>query len=78
MQRCWWVATREASKTPRPPENSPFNNPWQYSRYLAAQLEGTGVHWVTIGYGQTRPRAAGPSPEAQQRNRRVEIGIVPR
>lgn len=55
-----------------------FQQSMAVQRYLAAQLEGTGVHWVTIGYGQTRPRAAGPSPEAQQRNRRVEIGIVPR
>jgi OOP family OmpA-OmpF porin len=45
--------------------------------YLAQQLEATGLHWVTIGYGQTRPRVAGPSPAAQQRNQRVEIGIVP-
>jgi outer membrane protein OmpA-like peptidoglycan-associated protein len=55
-----------------------FQQAMAAQRYLAAQLEGTGMHWVTIGYGQTRPRVAGPSPEAQQRNRRVEIGIVPR
>lgn len=46
--------------------------------YLAQQLRDTDVHWVTVGYGQTRPRVVGNSPDAIQRNQRVEIGIVPR
>jgi outer membrane protein OmpA-like peptidoglycan-associated protein len=55
-----------------------FQQAMAVQRYLDQQLGDTGVHWVTLGYGQSRPRVAGAGPEAQQRNRRVEIGIVPR
>ncbi|PZV00486.1 MAG: hypothetical protein DCF32_17515 [Leptolyngbya sp.] len=46
-------------------------------QYLSPQLEGGGVRWVPVGYGQTRPTAVGTTPADQQRNQRVEIGIVP-
>lgn len=46
-------------------------------QYLTPQLEGSGIRWVPVGYGQTRPTAVGTTPTDQQRNQRVEIGIVP-
>ncbi len=46
-------------------------------QYLAPQLEGSGTRWVAVGYGQTRPSTGGTTPGDQQRNQRVEIGIVP-
>lgn len=46
-------------------------------QYLTPQLEGAGIRWVPVGYGQTRPTTAGTTPADQQRNQRVEIGIVP-
>ncbi len=46
-------------------------------QYLSPQLEGDGLRWVPVGYGQTRPTAVGTTPADQQRNQRVEIGIVP-
>ncbi|MBD2113469.1 MULTISPECIES: OmpA family protein [Cyanophyceae] len=46
-------------------------------QYLSPQLEGGGIRWVPVGYGQTRPTAVGTTPADQQRNQRVEIGIVP-
>jgi outer membrane protein OmpA-like peptidoglycan-associated protein len=54
-----------------------FQQAMAVQRYLDQQLGDIGIHWVILGYGQTRPRAAGHSPEAQQRNQRIEIGIVP-
>lgn len=54
-----------------------FQQAMAVQQYLDQQLAEAGVHWVTLGYGQTRPRVAGSSPQAQQRNQRVEIGIVP-
>lgn len=47
-------------------------------QYLAPQLEGSGTRWVAVGYGQTRPSAGGTTPGDQQRNQRIEIGIVSR
>lgn len=47
-------------------------------QYLSPQLEGSGSRWVAVGYGQTRPSAGGTTPGDQQRNQRIEIGIVPR
>lgn len=46
-------------------------------QYLMPQLEGGGIRWVPVGYGQTRPTTAGTTATDQQRNQRVEIGIVP-
>ena len=46
-------------------------------QYLAPQLEGSGSRWVTVGYGTTRPLVAGTTAADQQRNQRIEIGIVP-
>lgn len=46
-------------------------------QYLSPQLEGSGTRWVPVGYGQTRPTTVGTTPADQQRNQRVEIGIVP-
>lgn len=46
-------------------------------QYLTPQLEGGGIRWVPVGYGQTRPTTAGTTAADQQRNQRVEIGIVP-
>ncbi len=47
-------------------------------QYLVPQLEGSGIRWVSVGYGQTRPSTGGTTPGDQQRNQRIEIGIVPR
>lgn len=47
-------------------------------QYLAPQIEADGMRWVPVGYGQTRPTTAGTTAADQQRNQRVEIGIVPR
>jgi outer membrane protein OmpA-like peptidoglycan-associated protein len=46
-------------------------------QHLAPQLEGAGARWVTLGYGYTRPRTTGATPAEQQRNQRVEIGVIP-
>ncbi len=45
-------------------------------QYLSAQLN-EDVHWVTIGYGSSRPLVSDDSPESRQRNRRIEILIQP-
>jgi outer membrane protein OmpA-like peptidoglycan-associated protein len=42
--------------------------------YLASNLAETH-HWVTVGYGQSQPLTHNQSPEARQRNRRVEIWV---
>ncbi|TVQ05834.1 MAG: OmpA family protein [Leptolyngbya sp. DLM2.Bin27] len=47
-------------------------------QHLAPQVEVSGLRWVAVGYGQTRPSPAGTTPGDQRRNQRVEIGIVPR
>jgi outer membrane protein OmpA-like peptidoglycan-associated protein len=54
-----------------------FQQAMAVRRYLDLQLGNNGVHWVTLGYGATRPRVVGDLPDLQQRNQRVEIGIVP-
>ncbi len=46
-------------------------------QYLAPQVDIAGVRWVPVGYGYTRPRTTGATPADQQRNQRVEIGVVP-
>lgn len=45
-------------------------------QYLSTQLN-EDVHWVTIGYGHSRPLVLDDSPENRQRNRRIEILIKP-
>jgi outer membrane protein OmpA-like peptidoglycan-associated protein len=45
-------------------------------QYLSTQLD-SNVHWVTIGYGHSRPLVASDSLENRQRNRRIEILIKP-
>ncbi len=45
-------------------------------QHLAPQIEGP--RWVPLGYGYSRPRTPGTTPADQQRNQRVEIGVVPR
>lgn len=45
-------------------------------QYLSTQLN-EDVHWVTIGYGHSRPLVPDNSPENRQRNRRIEILIKP-
>ncbi len=47
-------------------------------QYLEPQLASDRRRWVVVGYGQSRPRVISTSPEAQQRNQRIDIGIVPR
>ncbi|MDX2214121.1 MAG: OmpA family protein [Oculatellaceae cyanobacterium bins.114] len=42
-----------------------------------AETLGDRYHWVTIGYGSTRPLVPNDSPINQQRNRRIEIIIEP-
>lgn len=44
--------------------------------YLAAQMEETGSRWLSLGYGKTRPVAVGDAPGTEDRNQRIEIGIV--
>lgn len=46
------------------------------SRYLHAQGVLEGRFW-TIGYGETRPIATNDTASGRQRNRRVELQIVP-
>lgn len=73
------VGSHTASdKAPEADRRLTFQQAMAVQRYLDQQLAETGMHWVTLGYGQTRPRVIGTGPEAQQRNRRIEIGIVPR
>ncbi len=45
-------------------------------QHLAPQIDGP--RWVPLGYGYSRPRTTGTTPADQQRNQRVEIGVVPR
>jgi outer membrane protein OmpA-like peptidoglycan-associated protein len=46
-------------------------------QHLAPQIEAEGVRWVILGYGYTRPRTTGITSADQQRNQRIEIGVVP-
>ncbi|MBE9136699.1 OmpA family protein [Nodosilinea sp. LEGE 07088] len=46
-------------------------------RFLEPQLEESMTRWVPVGYGKTRPSTVGTTPGEQQRNQRIEIGIVP-
>ena len=43
-------------------------------QHLAPQIDGP--RWVPLGYGYSRPRTTGTTPADQQRNQRVEIGVV--
>jgi outer membrane protein OmpA-like peptidoglycan-associated protein len=52
-----------------------FQQSLAVQQYLEQQL-GDDVRWVAVGYGNTRPRVQPGSTTAQQRNQRVEIGIV--
>lgn len=45
-------------------------------QYLSTKL-GDQIHWVTVGYGHSRPLAADDSSTSRQRNRRIEITIDP-
>ncbi|MEO1589769.1 MAG: OmpA family protein [Cyanobacteria bacterium J06632_22] len=42
---------------------------------LGAANSENGQRWVTIGYGQSQPLSNNETPEARQRNRRVEISV---
>ena len=53
-----------------------FQQSLAVQQHLAPHLEAEGSRWVTVGYGQTRPRTVGATAADQQRNQRVEIGIV--
>jgi OmpA-OmpF porin, OOP family len=44
-------------------------------QHLAPQIEGP--RWVSLGYGYSRPRTVGTTAADQQRNQRIEIGVVP-
>jgi OmpA-OmpF porin, OOP family len=55
-----------------------FQQALAVQQYLAPQLADTGHRWVSLGYGKTRPIVVGNLPGNQQRNQRIEIGIVPR
>jgi OmpA-OmpF porin, OOP family len=46
-------------------------------QYLAGKL-GNKYHWITVGYGHSRPVADSSSPINRQRNRRIEIAISPK
>lgn len=67
----------DSDSEPQTDRKLTFQQAMAVQRYLDQQLGDLEMHWVTLGYGQTRPRVAGDSPQAQQRNQRVEIGIVP-
>ncbi len=45
-------------------------------KYLAGQMDQS-IHWATVGQGHNRPLAPDDSAISRQRNRRVEISIVP-
>lgn len=53
-----------------------FQQSLAVQQYLAPQLEDLGGRWIALGYGKTRPVAIGDAPGTEQRNQRVEIGIV--
>lgn len=53
-----------------------FQQALSIQRYLQPQFPPEDTRWVTLGYGQTRPRVLDTSAAAQARNQRVEIGIV--
>ena len=46
------------------------------AQYLSGVL-GQKHHWVTIGYGESRPLVDNSSDANQQRNRRIEVAISP-
>lgn len=46
------------------------------AQYLSGVL-GQKYHWVTIGYGESRPLVDNSSDANQQRNRRIEVAISP-
>ncbi|MFM7426619.1 MAG: OmpA family protein [Elainella sp.] len=45
-------------------------------KYLAGQMDQS-IHWVTVGQGHNRPLAPEDSETNRQRNRRIEISILP-
>lgn len=68
------------SDGPQPPEfyqDLTFKQALAVQQYLASRL-GENYRWIPVGYGQTDPLVTGSTPSAQQRNQRLEIGIVPR
>ncbi len=55
-----------------------FQQALAVQQHLEPQLADVGLRWVTLGYGKTRPVVVGDAPGNQQRNQRLEIGIVQR
>lgn len=54
-----------------------FEQAQAVQQYLAETLADR-YHWVTVGYGQSRPLVNSPDSGDRQRNRRIEIAIDPR
>lgn len=65
------------SEDPATSRDLTFRQALAVQQYLEPQLEGDRRRWVVLGYGQSRPRVISTSPDAQQRNQRIDIGIVP-
>jgi OOP family OmpA-OmpF porin len=65
------------SEDPAASRDLTFRQALAVQQYLEPQLEGDRRRWVVLGYGQSRPRVISTSPDAQQRNQRIDIGIVP-
>ncbi|MGF1570033.1 MAG: OmpA family protein [Nodosilinea sp.] len=53
-----------------------FQQALAVQQYLDAQLGAEPLRWVTVGYGESRPRSEENTPAAQSRNQRVDIGLV--
>lgn len=65
-----------ASSDPTAERERTFHQAVAVRDYLDQRL-GKDFRWVTIGYGQSRPRVGSQDPAAQARNQRVEIAILP-
>ncbi|MBE9109519.1 OmpA family protein [Nodosilinea sp. LEGE 07298] len=66
----------DSTTAPGPASQLALQQSLAVQQYLAPQLEGSGSRWVAVGYGSSRPLVTDTAAD-QQRNQRVEIGIVP-
>ncbi|MBD2464630.1 OmpA family protein [Oscillatoria sp. FACHB-1407] len=76
------IASHTASATPPDASNAARDRSRSLAQaqtietYLSDTL-GDRYHWVSIGYGSTRPLVPNDSPLNQQSNRRIEITVEP-